>query len=218
MHEDLEPYIIVEDGKTSGFLALYLEEIFKTAKVTPIWERVPWARQFPTLKRNLPNVCAVGVYKTKERAEYSLYTDAIGSDDGYSLVGRAAEAQLTEHTKFADVVADNTFKPALQKNSVYSDYINSVLAGKGITYTMGSNLRLMRLVLAGDKDYVIMPKYMAQGLLKLHNLTKSLSIYDHYTDLEGHSPYYLACSKNTNPDTFNRINAEITRRGIARPN
>jgi len=217
MHSGLDTYVSSNDDGSKGFLGDYLEEVFKAIHIEPHWQSVPWEKQLHALKRGAENVCAVSVFKTKEREAYAIFSEPIGVDKGFVLVGRPNSKKLKSHARFIDVLNDNTLTFILQKNTVYNDYINHLLADRELTYSAVSIRRMLHTIINGKNDYVLLTEISAAGHLRLSSLADKLEVYHHYTDIQDGAFYYLACSKNTNLQLLNSVNDEIKRRGIAEP-
>lgn len=217
MYSDLEPYVIVEDNIVSGFLADYLNNVTKDAKIKAIWENVPWERQIPTLKRNQPNVCAVGLVETPERLAYMRFTDFIGIDEAFILMAVKNHQGLLNHKSFHAVLDDQTLKPILKGQAVFSPYINGLLANREFETTTSSTPRRVRSLTKNKNTYIIITPYMAENMLAKNDPKKELGIYRHFDDLGDDVPYSLACSKSTDDDLFNRLNAQIKIHGISYP-
>lgn len=209
MYTELEPYVIVKDGVFSGFLADYLNSAAKAANVQAVWEHIHWDRQLPILKETKNNVCAVALYETPERRAQYLFSAAIGFDPRMVLIGAPNNEKLQGHSTFKAVINDSRIAPILQIHSVYSPYINELLEGKTFPATKGSIMRITRSIKSGKYDYMILARHSAENVRDQHGL----AVYDHYSDLTDPIPYYLICSKNTDSDLFNRLNAEIIRKG-----
>jgi len=106
MYSDLEPYVIAKNNSVSGFLADYLNTVAKETQIKAIWQNVPWNRQLPTLRRNLPNVCAVGLVKTPERLTYMRFTETIGKDEAFILMASKNRPKMLAHKSFRAVLND----------------------------------------------------------------------------------------------------------------
>lgn len=217
MVNDIDAYIRIEQDDAKGFLARYLKEIFEKANITPRWENIPWPKHLSTLRKSNGNICSVAVFKTKEREAYILYSEAIGKDTGFVLVASPGNGAYWRHKLFRDVVADTSLRPVLQKSTVFSSYINDLLSQRNFQKTTNSILRMLHAVLDEPNSYVILSDIRAAQVLRQHDFSDKLQIYDHYEDLVSDTPYFLACSKATDPAVMARINAQIERHGLAKP-
>ena len=213
MYSDLEPYIISKDKEISGFLVPYMNRVATAANIEIHWRNVPWENQLPALKRNQPNVCAIGLFKTPERETYSKFTHPIGTDKGFVLVSAKGNTALTTHQYFKSVLADRTLKPILQEDTVYNPYVNKLLSGKNFPRTQGSVSRMLRMLAQNSADYIILTPVMAKALLAKSGLSSQITIYNHFKDLKETSAYYMACSLSTDTQLWGRLNKAIALAG-----
>lgn len=217
MYSDHEPYIISTNTGLSGFLADYINQVSDVAKIVPHWSNVAWKKQLPTLKRNTPNICAVTLYKTPERQAYIRFTAPIGVNSGFVLVGIKNNKQLKQHRTFKEVVADPVLRPVLQANTIYNNYIDTLIHGKDYTHIEGSFERIARSHIKTNRDYFIIAGIRARTFMKKPDLRQKLAIYATYPDLIEETPYYIGCSLATDDQVFRRLNEAIKQRGIVAP-
>lgn len=218
MFNDLEPFVVRRGGQVSGFLGEYLTRVLREAQVQALWKNVPWDKQLPTMQQNPVNVCVVAVFKTPERETYLKYSAPIGFDYGFVLVGRRGHKGLLGHTRFKDVVSDPDLNAILQKQTVYSAYINGLITNRDFRKTSGSMERMIRSLEAGHYDYLIALQSRAKDLLERGNLTDTFALYSHYTDLGEPIAYHVGCSLATDQALFDRFNGILTEHGpVARP-
>jgi polar amino acid transport system substrate-binding protein len=218
MYNDLAPFVEKQGDRVSGYLGDYITSILAAADVQVLWKNVPWDRQLPALQQNTANMCVVAVFKTPEREEFVRYTAPIGSDYGFVLVGPRGHKGLLRHTTFENVVDDQTLRPIMQTQTVYSSYINGLVNRRTFPKVEGSMLRLLRAIGSGKYDYMIVLKSRAENLLKGENLTKDFALFTHYSDLGKFIFYHMGCSLSTDEILFSRIDEEIMKWGpLLRP-
>lgn len=217
MYNDLEPYLKSRNDQVSGFLADHVTKVAVAANIKPLWRNIPWEKQLAILQRNQPNVCAVALFKTPERESYSKFTDAIGTDEGFVLVSVNSNEAMKRHIYFKDVLNDKTLKPLLQINTVYSSYVNKLLAEKKLPRLPGSVTRMMRMLVNNPNSYIIVTPIMGEALIEQNGFSDILVAHDHYKDLKDVSPYFIACSLSTDDTLFDRFNSAIKHYGIAEP-
>lgn len=213
MYNDHAPYIVSSERGLRGFLVDYVRAVSAEADVPVRWHNVPWLDQLPTLERNAKNLCAVTLFKTPEREKFLRYTAPVGSSGRFVLVGVKNNRDLLGHNALADVVADENLRPVLQPNTVYSTYINGLLAGKNHRRQNASIDRIARSLLASPQDYFILSEVRARALMGDRNKSAQLAMYSHYHDLAKETFHYIGCSKATDSALFDRLNAAIERRG-----
>ncbi len=216
MYNDLDPYIYSENGTTTGFLAYYIEKVAKSANMTPLWRNIPWDKQLNILRRNQTNVCSVALFKTPDRETYTKFTAPIGVDVGFVLIGNKGNAVLRNYEYFKDILNDKNLKPILQLNTVYNAYVDKLLAEKKFPKLPGSIPRMMRMLINNPQRYIIATPIMGAALIEKNGFTEELIALSHYKDLQDSSPYYVACSLNTNNALFARFNQSIIQHGMAK--
>jgi hypothetical protein len=215
MYSDLEPYVYSKDGNLTGFIFHYLNEVSKAAGITPKWENVPWTRQFGLIKNRPRKACIVALYKTPSRAHFLNFSAPIGVDDGQIIVGRRDNTRLLEHDTFASLLEDKNLNILVQERASYGSYIDGLLNQKKLKSSTGSVTRMMRDVVEKKSDYMLMTDFMAFRFIRKYDQDRVLTVYGHYTDLVGADLYYMGCSKNIDPEVFNRFNAAIVAKGLA---
>lgn len=217
MYSDHEPYIVSTNTGLGGFLANYVRRVAADAGIAVHWSNVPWKDQLPTLKRDAKNVCAVTLFKTPEREKYLRYTTAVGTSGRFVLLGAKNNVALFGHDSLRAVIEDPSLTPVLQPNTIYNSYIDGLLKDKNFPRVGGSVERIARSHLSDVQRYFIVSDVRGRAFLKKRDNSDVLAVYSHYNDLADSVYHYIGCSKSTDDELFEQLNAAILQAGFAVP-
>lgn len=215
MYNDLEPYVYQEEGELTGFIYHYLNSVAKEAGVPIKWENVPWEKQIHLLKQGNARNCSTGLYKTEERSHFLKFSEPIGLDTGYVVVGLKEQNRLNQHDSFLALTKDQTLRLLLQTDASYGNYIDKILAAVDHTRSPTSTLRILYSILNEKYDYTVMTSFMGYQFLRKYDPGHRLAIFGHYTDLVSGEAYYLGCSLLVGDTSIERLNKAIIAKGVA---
>ncbi len=207
------PYHYTEGGVEKGFLRFRTIRIFEEAGVPLQFVDEPTKRVWASLQAGKPNYCAMGRYKTLERASYTQYTHALHIDPPqYLLTSSALLGKIKSHKTLAAVLADRNLEVGLIDGGSYGPELDALVrAGANkVTVRTVDSATLMRMVAVGRMSYTFADRYSWDHIRARDPLVASLHPVD-LPDMVPGMTRYIVCSKNMPPQVMQRLDKAIER-------
>jgi len=204
------PYIQqMKDGSARGLIATPVEQLFKTAGMSVVWDRTSVNRQWKSLQNSTEMTCAISWYKTPEREKIAKFTNAIYRDIPVVLLART-QFSIPSNQTLEAVLATKGVRVLFKGNYSYGARIDGLLKKYQpiIVYTDSEYLQ-MPLMLRGNRaDFMFETKEEAEYLMASTDTSSFLHILTPKNVRTGERPY-IACNKSVPDEIMERLNGAI---------
>jgi len=213
MYAERAPYIIVGvDGSISGLTASPAVRAFERAGVPFVQVEIPTNRQLASIKADVSPSCGIGWFDLPERHNYARFTKPIYRDRPTVVLMHRETAVAGFYDSLEQLIADDNLTILVKTQFSYGQRIDSWLETHQprTTSVTLDNVGMLRMVMAGRADYMLMGQEESDYLLQHSDaLTKSdvrvLALPD-----SPHGNYrHLMCSLSVPVSVIERLNREI---------
>ncbi|APJ03449.1 substrate-binding periplasmic protein [Silvanigrella aquatica] len=220
------PYFILVKGNNTisdGVVFHIVEKIFKTAKIPYQYEMVPFPRTVLKIKKNDTKICALSVYKNKDREEFSYFTSPIFHDKKTIFVYRKGDERFNNLKVTDDVFIKSDLKYLAKIGFSQGEYLDQMLfkykqikpmdnqnpKAIGVVYTSSDINSMFSDILNKKADYMLSGRNEAEFLIQNDNKLKSGLAIKEFKDQPPGEFRYIMCSKNVGIETINKLNEAI---------
>lgn len=200
------------DGKPGGaFLPIAVAGVAKTGLQVE-WVPLPQKRLIEQVRQDVPNYCAVGIYKTPERLGFAKFSEPFYRDRRFVVVStRAKEADIKNHKAFISLAKDAQFKLGAVDGFSYGTEIDAQI--KAMTTSLDLAVvtpdKLLAKLAAGRIDYTLAAPEEFDISVKLSGAKPDDFARVAFDDMPKGALRHLMCSKSVDDATIAKLNAAI---------
>lgn len=200
------------DGKPGGaFLPIAAAGIAKTGLAVE-WVPLPQKRLIEQVRQDMPNYCAVGIYKTPERLGFAKFSEPFYRDQRFIVVSTGAKkADIKDHKTLMSLTKDAKFKLGAVDGFSYGAEIDAQI--KGVTTNLDLAVvtpdKLLAKLAAGRIDYTLAAPEELDTSMKLSGAKPDDLARIAFDDMPKGALRHLMCSKSVDDATIAKLNAGI---------
>ncbi|WP_148714091.1 hypothetical protein [Chitinolyticbacter meiyuanensis] len=170
------------------------------------FREMPGARVVSQVKGNAEPLCAMGWFKTRERATFAQFSVPLHRDRAWVIVTRPEhEAEIRKLGSLKAVLAKRTLSATLIGGISFGDTIDSQLKRYPVERVSAGPTTVLKMIEAGHGEYTIVP---------IDSLEDHLTRVDPQSPLRAVTPsdvegelVYLMCNKRVPPSWLGQFNA-----------
>lgn len=205
------PYMTTaETGEVRGVTAKAAEAAFVKAGIPFAWAQTPAQRQLDTIRRNQGRDCAVGWFKTPERASFGLFTNPIYQDRPPVAIARRSLEVPPDSTLRALLMSGKP-RVLMKIGLTYGAYIKTLIGkyGDHLTLVSVAPAQMVAMVAADRADLMFAAQEEADLLLE-HNreAAKRLRVVA-FSDVPSGDVRHILCSRTVGREVIDALNAVI---------
>jgi polar amino acid transport system substrate-binding protein len=211
LYEERPPYQIVKGASVEGLVGTPSGEAFKAAGIAFNWEASSQNRLLTMLRENQIAVCAVSLFKNKERLEYAKYTKPVYRDRPIVALVRR-QFTFNAGNSLYEALMSPGLRLLVRSKYSYGPYIDALLK-KVQPSTFVSplhNQQLVDLLKADRADMLFAAEEEAALLLKQAALNNGDLQIMRFADAEPGEERHIACSRKVPDEIIERLNKGIT--------
>ncbi|HSY29931.1 MAG TPA: hypothetical protein VK832_20640, partial [Burkholderiaceae bacterium] len=200
------------DGVPVGTYLPLAANIARAAHLDVQWQVLPQIRLIEEVRVDTPNYCAVGIYKTPDRAAFSKFTLAFYRDKPLIVVAmKSKEAAIRKHASFAALAADTNFKAGLLEGFSYGPKLDAILAKMtGNAERMaGSSMQNVSKLALGRYDYIVAASDESPRSVAGADVNPNDLVAIEFADMAPGASRHFMCSKSVDDATVKRLDAAI---------
>lgn len=208
VYNNYPPYKVrISEQKAAGLVLAPLEEAFTKAGVPFVWREMPHARQIAMIKYNSSKVCAVGLYKTKERGTFGKFTDPIYKGGPFVIVTNRENDNVENRTSLSELFANKINWVVLVHSKSYGGELDALIknGGAAVSYA-DDDLMILNMLEHNHGQYTLF-EYDKINFLKKMGVwdEKKLFAYNPKDAPTGEF-WYAICSKKVDDSVLVKIN------------
>jgi hypothetical protein len=212
LYEAREPLFYRDTlGKLTGLVYSPVEQALRAANIPVEWVETPFKRQLAVVEANYEAVCALGLFKTKERLRYAKFSQAVFKDtDRPSVILAHRDFTFEKHLDLHQVMSLPGARILKKENASYGIFIDDVIERSRITIipTTAKSVSMAKMIAARRADFFLVSEDEAQRLIKHIPNGEQLYIYKPGGMPDG-PERFLVCSKMVSDETLNRFNKAL---------
>lgn len=197
------------DGTITGLTANVAAQALRKAGFPYQWQLLPFRRQLLMLETNHERACAVGLFKTPDRARIARYSLPLYRDRYQVAIARRDDARIPDRISAKVLLANHAIKLLLKDGFSYGPIFDGLIASSKpqTVHTFDEVIDLLQLIQLGGADYTFLPVEEATLLLtsgKYRNL-RQIAL----TDAPAGEQRHLMCSKRIPQRDIDAMNQAI---------
>jgi uncharacterized protein (TIGR02285 family) len=197
------------NGEVHGVVADPAMSILHAARISFEWQERPINRELAIIEAGQEVACAVGLFKTPDRASRAQFSLPLYRDHAMAVV--ANRDKLTTPTSLDELMSTRRYRLIVKEKFSYGPTIDAIIARQH-PQTFSSPYDMVDLfnqVRKGLADYTIAPGEEAAYWLTHDALMQADLRLINYPDIPPGELRYLMCSNAVPPAQMRRINHAI---------
>lgn len=213
LHFYERPPFMHKDGERAvGLTADRARQAFERADIPFVWALTPARRQLAVIEQNRGRDCAIGWFRTPERAAKGRFSSPIYVDK--PTVGLIRSNFLLPPVGLAETLSGGDLHVVVKQGLTYGDYVGSQLAAAKVTVTRVSveHVAIAHMISRGHGDLMFSTREEAdllQGNLETRRLGLKVVTFP---DVPAGGTRHIYCSTNVTDAEMQRLNQAITAR------
>jgi uncharacterized protein (TIGR02285 family) len=213
LYHERPPYYITGPLGIYGLCVDPVKKAFSAAGIGIEWVRVPAARQMEMLRANVPDICAVGWFKTPEREKFAVYSHAIYQDTSMIALARADNPHLVSGRPLARTLENRNVTFLRKDGYSYGRYIDDMILKHAPRQeiTTAENIGMLKILHDGLADYFFISEEEAAELIHTSGLLADTFQFIRFPDVPEGNKRYLLFSRSTDKRIVDRVDAAIVK-------
>lgn len=209
LYENREPLAFRDGrGKLTGLVVTPVERAMTSAAISNIWIETSFKRQLVMVEANDEAVCAVGLYKNKERQKFAKFSDVIlRSLDRPSVILAHRDFQPDAGLDLLKIMSMPGIKMLRKDGATYGSAIDDLIERSKITVvsTTAEAINMAKMIAAKRADFILTPEGDALNMIKSIGEEGKLHIVRPIGVPPG-PERYLMCSQRVSDELLQRFN------------
>ena len=197
-------------GKITGLVVTPVEQAMTTADISYVWVETPFKRQINVVEANDEAVCAVGMFKNKDRQRYAKFSHAILRDTTRpSVMLVHKDFQPDKGMDLLRTLSIPGIKMLKKDTASYGNVIDDAIERSRITVvtTTAESMNMAKMIAAKRADFIFVPEDEALNMIKLIGDDK-LHIFKPLGMPQG-PERFLLCSQRVPDELLQRFNKAL---------
>ena len=183
----------------------------QSSSVPAEWESLPQKRLFDEVKEN-PNFCAVGIYKTPERATFAKFSEPFYQDRPFVvLTTKDHESQVRAHADMKSLLLDDKIKLGIIEGFSYGNEIDTLIKqnSKAVDAAIIPIDKLIAKLSLGRIDYMLGAPEEIDLSIKRAGVDPSDMVKIEMAATPAGAPRHFMCHKDVSDDVIASLNKGI---------
>lgn len=204
-------YESAPNGSFTGLVAGPVARALERAGVPFTWRPMQPNGHLRTVEANTEPVCAVGWFRTPERAAFSRVSAPIYQDRPQVVLTRADNTRVLAHTALRDLLRDSGLRLGAKLGYSYGPEVDALIESLDTPRSTASqdDMGLARMLLGGRFDYMMTAFEEADVIISAFGAAGEDLIALTLADMPPGNTRHLLCSESVDPETMDRINAAL---------
>lgn len=197
-------------GKITGLVVTPVEQAMLAADISYVWIETPFKRQLNVVEANDDAVCAVGMFKNRDRQKYAKFSLAILRDTARPSVMLAhKDFQPDKGMDLLRTLSLPGIKILKKESASYGTVIDDAIERSRITVvgTTAESMNMAKMIAARRADFIFVPEDEALNMIKLIGEDK-LHIFKPLGMPQG-PERFLMCSQQVSDELLQRFNKAL---------
>ncbi len=205
------PYMTAaENGEVRGVTAKAAEAAFVKAGLPFVWALTPAQGQLDTIRRNQGRDCAVGWFKTPERASFGLFTQPIYQDRPPVAIARRS-LEIPPDSTLRALLISGTSRVLMKIGLTYGAYIKTLIGkyADHLTLVSVEPAQMVAMVAADRADLMFAAQEEADLLLEKNREAAKRVRVVAFPDVPFGDVRHILCSRAVGREVIDALNAAI---------
>lgn len=212
---DMAPYLLADPvtGAVVGPVAQRVEQVARLAGVQVRWMGpVPRSRILSDLARQ-PDVCTPNAFATPEREALFKFSAPLSGGLDWVVVTRPDADWMSAHPTFASLLGDSGRSFGNLLGASRGEQVDALVERHATNTRMfrGSPGDMLKLLLAGRVDYILMDAADTASAARAQNLSPDSLMEHRFPDLDSEEAGRIMCSKGVDDAVIAKLNDAIAR-------
>ncbi|WP_395011568.1 substrate-binding periplasmic protein [Undibacterium sp.] len=202
-----------ERGKLTGLVVTPVEQAMTAAKISSLWIETPFKRQLSMVEANDEAVCAVGLYKNKDRQRFAKFSHTIlRSMDRPSVILAHRDFQPDKGLDLLTILSIPGIKILKKDTASYGSAIDDLIERSNITVvsTTAEAMNMAKMIAAKRADFILTQEGEALNMIKSTGEEGKLHIVRPLGMPQG-PERYLMCSERVSDELLQRFNKALVK-------
>ncbi len=200
------------DGKAAGaFLPIAAEAAAKSGLQVE-WQALPQKRLIDQVRQDTPNYCAVGIYKTPERAGFAKFSEPFYRDKRFTIAAtKAREADVRAHGTLAALTQDPKLKLGGIDGFSYGVEVDKRIKAMtgNVDLAVVTPDKVLAKLAAGRVDYTLAAPEELDTSIKLSGMNPADLARIAMPDMPDGATRHFMCAKSVDDATVAKLSAGI---------
>lgn len=201
------------EGKLTGMLITPVTQAMSKAGIPFVWVETPFKRQLTRVEANDEALCAVGMFKNKERQKIAKFSHVVIRDTGRPSVMLAHRDFTPNKTMdLLEALSIPGAKLLKKETASYGSAIDEAIERSRITIvsTTAESLNMAKMIAAHRADFIFVPEDEALTMIKTIADGDKLHIFKPQNMPQG-PERFLMCSNAVPDDVIQKFNRAIAK-------
>jgi len=198
-------------GKIIGLVITPTAQAMQNAGISYVWVETPFKRQLNVVEANDEAVCAVGMFKNKDRQKYAKFSHAIFHDtDRPSVILAHKDFQPEKSIDLLRTLSLPGIKMLKKDAASYGTVIDDAIERSrvAIVSTTAESLNMAKMLVAKRADFIFVPEDEALNMIKTIPGGEQLHIFKPLGMPQG-PERFLMCSQQVPDELIQRFNKAL---------
>jgi hypothetical protein len=198
-------------GKITGLVITPTAQAMQHAGISYVWVETPFKRQLSVVEANDEAVCAVGMFKNKDRQRYAKFSQAIFHDtDRPSVMLAHRDFQPEKSMDLLRTLSIPGIKMLKKDAASYGNVIDDAIERSRVVVvnTTAESLNMAKMLVARRADFIFVPEDEALNMIKTIPGGEQLHIFKPLGMPQG-PERFLMCSLQVPDELIQRFNKAL---------
>jgi polar amino acid transport system substrate-binding protein len=199
------------EGKLTGLLITPVAQAMTKAGISFVWVETPFKRQLNLLEANAEALCAVGMFKNKERQKIAKFSHVVIRDTARPSVMLAhRDFKPDKSMDLVEALSIPGVKMLKKEIASYGSAIDEAIERSHVTIisTTAESLNMAKMVAAHRADFIFVPEDEAINMIKTIEDGDKLHIFKPRNMPQG-PERFLMCSHAVPDELIQKFNRAI---------
>lgn len=202
-----------EDGQLGGILITPIAQAMVKAGIPFTWVETPFKRQINLVEKNDEALCAVGMFKNKERQKFAKFSTSVLRDISRPSVMLAhRDFKPDKSMNLLEALSIPGTKMLKKESASYGNAIDDVIERSrvNVVSTTAESLNMGKMIAARRADFIFVPEDEALNMIKTIPDGDKLHIFKPQNMPQG-PERYLMCSPSVSDELIQKFNRAISK-------
>ncbi|MFZ6819112.1 substrate-binding periplasmic protein [Undibacterium sp. Ji22W] len=200
-------------GKLTGLAITPVTQAMNSASISYAWVETPFKRQLNLVEANDEAVCAVGMFKNKERQKFAKFTFAILRDTNRpSIMLTHKDFQPDKNLDLMHALSLPGIKMLKKDNASYGSVLDDAIERSHVTVvtTTAESKNMAMMIAAKRADFIFVPEEEALNMIKSIPNGDQLHIFKPLGMPQG-PERFLMCSQLVSDELIQKFNKALSK-------
>jgi len=201
------------DGQLGGILITPIAQAMAKAGIPFTWVETPFKRQINLVEKNDEALCAVGMFKNKERQKFAKFSATVLKDISRpSVILAHRDFKPDKSMNLLEALSIPGTKMLKKESASYGSVIDDVIERShvGVISTTAESLNMGKMIAAHRADFIFVPEDEALTMIQTIPNGDKLHIFKPQNMPQG-PERYLMCSQAVSDELIQKFNRAIAK-------